>query len=189
MKKTFTLFALALSFIIWTGCGSKKEETKASIAKEQAAAQAVAVAAKKAMLAKASAEKDNQRSLAAAEKAKKATTYTDANGTLVYYKAEIDPTYTGGMDEMRTYLKDNLQYPTEARENGIEGTVFVDFVIDSKGHVREVVATDVVGDVDESFKTEAVRVVSAMPGWKAGVQHGKAVDVSFSIPISFEIVN
>lgn len=190
MKKTFTLFALLFGFAIWQGCAPKTEESSASIAKDQAASQAVAVADKKTILAKASAEKYNQRMLAAAEKAKKEMTYTDANGKVIYYKAEVDPSYAGGMDAMRQYLKDNLQYPTEARENGIEGTVFVDFVIDEKGRVREVVATDIVGDdVDESFKTEAVRVVSAMPGWKAGVQHGKAVDTSFSIPITFEIVN
>jgi protein TonB len=66
----------------------------------------------------------------------------------------------------------------------------VDFVVDEKGRVREVVATDAVGeDVDLSFKEESVRVVAAMPGWKAGMQNGKAVDVSFSIPITFEIAN
>jgi TonB family protein len=94
------------------------------------------------------------------------------------------------MDELRKYLKENLKYPAEARTKGIEGTVFVDFVIDEKGNVREVVATDVVGEnVDLSLKEESVRVVASMPGWKAGLQHGKAVDASFSIPITFEIQN
>jgi periplasmic protein TonB len=192
MKKNFSIFVLLLTFVFWQGCGSKTQEaTNESIAKEEAvkAKEADALAAKKAWLVKASAEKADQRRLAAAEKAKLSMTYRDASGKIVYNKAEIDPSYTGGEDAMRKYLKDNLKYPTEAFENGVEGTVFVEFVIDEKGRVREVVATDVVGeDVDLSLKEEAVRVVASMPGWIAGLQHGKSVDTSFSIPITFEIV-
>ena len=56
--------------------------------------------------------------------------------------------------------------------------------------VREVVASDVIGEnVDASFKEESVRVVAAMPGWIAGRQQGKGVDVSFSIPITFQLEN
>jgi TonB family protein len=195
MKKNFSLFVLLLSFVLWQGCGKTQEANNESTA-EAKEAEAVetkrveAVAAKRAMLMKESANKSEQRRLAAIEKAKLAPFYKDANGNLIYHKAEVDPSYTGGQDELRKYLKANLKYPTEARENGVEGTVFVDFVIDSKGKVREVVASDVVGeDVDFSLKEESVRVVAAMPGWKAGVQNGKAVDVSFSIPITFEISN
>lgn len=73
---------------------------------------------------------------------------------------------------------------------GYEGTVFVDFVVDEKGRVREVVASDVVGeDVAISFKEESVRVVAAMQGWNAGRQNGKPVDTSFSIPITFQLEN
>jgi len=195
MKKNFLLFTLLASFVIWQGCAPKAPEATAeSIAEANAEAaktqKAEAVAAKKAKLIKDRSEKSDQRILAAAERAKLSPTYKDATGKIIYNKAEVDPTYEGGLDEMRKYLKDNLKYPTEARDNGIEGTVFVDFVVDAKGKVRQVVATDVVGDdVDLSFKEESVRVVALMPGWKAGLQQGKAVDVSFSIPITFEITN
>ena len=111
------------------------------------------MAATRAGIAKARAEKEAQRKLAIAEKAKASPTYKDADGNVVYYKAEIDPSYTGGFDELAKYLKENLKYPEAARQAGYEGTVFVDFVIDAKGRVREVVASDVIGEnVDASFK-------------------------------------
>jgi TonB family protein len=192
MKKNFSLFVLLLSFVMWQGCGKTQEANKelTAEAKEAETKKVEAVAAKKAKLAKESAERTEQRKLTAAERAKTSRTYKDATGKTVYYKADVDPSYSGGEDQLRKYLKDNIKYPEGALEKGIEGTVFVDFVVDEKGRVREVVATDAVGeDVDLSFKEESVRVVAAMPGWKAGMQNGKAVDASFSIPITFEIAN
>jgi TonB family protein len=202
MKKHISILVLILSVVVFQGCGSKTEASEKKAAEEQMAkdkdAEALlvktknadAVSNKKAKLARERAEKAEIRSLAIAAQVKKSPTYKDASGKLVYYKAEVDPSYAGGQDELEKFLKDNLQYPQEARENGIEGTVFVDFVINEKGKVREVVASDVVGeDVGFSLKEEAVRVVAAMPGWKAGKQHGAPVDVSFSIPITFELIN
>ena len=71
----------------------------------------------------------------------------------------------------------------------MEGTVFVDFVIGANGIVREVVVKDAPGeDVDPSFKTEAIRVVSSMPKWTPGKQNGKPIDVSYSLPVTFQIL-
>ena len=192
MKKIIGMFVLLFSFVIWQGCGSERQE--AAKAREQAEAvaaqSAAARAEKKARIVKASAEKADERRLLAAEKARLSRTYKDATGKIVYYKAEVDPAYAGGLDALAAYLKDNLKYPAEARDRGVEGTVFVDFIVDEMGRVREVIATDVVGeDVDASLKEEAVRVVASMPEWVAGRQQGKAVDVSFSVPITFEILN
>lgn len=183
------MFVLLFSFAVWQGCATEKKDS----AKEKAALEvqkADSLAAKKARMVKLSAEIAEKRSLAAAERAKLSLTYKDAMGRVVYNKAEIDPSYAGGMDALNKYLRENLKYPAEARDSGVEGTVFVDFIINEKGWVREVIATDVAGeDVDRSLKEEAVRVVASMPGWNAGLQRGKAVDVSFSVPITFEIVN
>jgi protein TonB len=202
MKNIIILCILASVLVIGQGCASKTDEAKAEQAKaEQAAADesmaptklvklrtAEEVSATRAKIAKARAEKEAQRQLAIAEKVKVTPTYKDASGKIVYYKAEVDPSYNGGLNEMRKYLRDNLVYPEAAREAGFEGTVFVDFTVDEQGKIRDVVASDVIGDdVDQAFKTESVRVVSAMPGWRAGRQHGKAVDASFSIPITFEL--
>jgi TonB family protein len=192
MKKHISILILVLSFIVFQGCGSKTEVNDQKTAEAQLVKtkNAELVSAKRAKLATARAEKIEQRSLALAAKTKLSPSYKDALGNLVYYKSEIDPSYMGGQDELAKFLKDNLKYPESAKERNVEGTVFVEFVINANGKVREVVASDVVGEnVDFLLKEEAVRVVAAMPGWKAGMQHGKPVDVSFSIPITFELVD
>jgi TonB family protein len=193
MKPIFRVFIVLMSVAVWQGCDSNATAAKyAAIDKAAADAsdqkKAEARVEKKARLQKANEEMANRRELALQEKIKSSLMFKDATGRMVYNKAEIDPSFSGGTDEMRKYLKGNLKYPESAKEKGFEGTVFVDFVVDEKGRVREVVASDVVGeDVDFSLKQESVRVVAAMPLWKPGTQHGKAVDTSFSIPITFEI--
>jgi TonB family protein len=197
MKNFILLFVLASTLTIWMGCSPGTKETTVEQDKEGAAKMALVkseraeeLQAKKARHAKMIAEREQTRIAMLVEKAKATPTYKDADGNVVYYKAEMDPSYAGGMDELRAYLKNNLKYPVEAQENGYEGTVFVDFVIDANGKVRNVTASDVIGEnIDASFKEESVRVVSAMPGWKAGRQNGKAVDTSFSLPITFEMAD
>ena len=194
MKIKISLIVLAFSFLMLQGCGSETKESKDSAAQEQASLEAAKKAdersAKRILLAKATTQKAEERRLAAIERAKLTPTYKDEFGNIVFIKAEIDPSFQGGDDAMHQYLLDNLKYPKDARNLGIEGTVFVDFVVDSKGAVKQVVATDVIGEnVDFSLKEESVRVVASMPRWIAGLQQGKAVNVSFTIPISFEIAN
>jgi TonB family protein len=188
-------FFLTSSLIAWQGCSPKAEDKKETASEVEVKAEAKFVkrsseeaAAKRAQLSKTRAEKETQRKQALAEKLKSTPTYRDAKGNVVYYKAEVDPSYTGGFDALTKYLEDNIHYPEAARERGDEGTVFVEFVVDSKGHVGEVFATDVVGeDADFAFKQEAVRVVAAMPLWTPGRQHGKPVATTFSVPITFEL--
>jgi TonB family protein len=197
MKNYLLLFVIAASLAVSQGCSPKADESSAQNASDAAAnatlvknSDAEKLAAKRTARTKARLEKEEQRRLAVLAKAKLSPTYSDLKGNVVYYKAEVDPAYTGGMEGLETYLKANLTYPAGAREKGLEGTVFVDFVIDTKGRVREVVASDVVGeDVDASFKEESVRVVAGMPAWNPGRQHGIAVDAAFSIPITFQLEN
>lgn len=194
MKNVILIGILVSSLVITQACDPKSEQSsaeqkteaaEATLAKEQ---QAENLKAQRAAIIKARAEKEEQRKLALLEKIELSPTYTDASGRIVYYMVEVEPSYTGGTDELNKYLKDNLQYPADAREKGYEGTVFVDFVIGADGTVSEVIASDVVGEyIDESFKTESVRVVAAMPGWIAGLQNGEAVATSFSIPITFQM--
>ncbi|MGK7390128.1 MAG: energy transducer TonB [Candidatus Cyclobacteriaceae bacterium M2_1C_046] len=186
MKKI--LFLLLSTVFIWQSCDTKTAEvnTSGEIAQQDSIVKADDLAAKRAWLIKAGEEKAEQRRLAAIEKANLSPTYQDASGRIVYVKTEVAPYYEGGEDAMLKYLNDNLIYPETAKEQNKEGIVFVDFVIDQDGNVREVVASDVVGeDVDLMLKEESVRVVASMPGWKAGIQQGKPVDASFSIPIRF----
>jgi TonB family protein len=190
MKRNLVVVGLLFILAASIGCSTSATEADAKAAAEATAesARSEARAEKKAMFIRASAAKSEERELAFAERAKLALSYKDANGKLIYNKAEVNPTYEGGDAEMRRFLKENLKYPEGAYDKGIEGTVFVDFIVDQDSRVREVVASDVVGDnVDQSFKEEAVRVVASMPGWKAGLQHQTPVSTSFSIPITFEI--
>lgn len=199
MRKILLVVVLLCSAIIWQSCGSKTEtsENDSIDSVSDASVETLAddmksddVAAKRALIEEARAKKQEERAQALAAKAKESLTYTDETGKVVYNKAEIDPSFTGGDKAMMTYLRDNLQYPKAAEEKGVEGTVFVNFIVDEKGNVRQVVASDVIGDdIDQLLTKEAVRVVTAMPAWVAGRQHGKDVDVNFSIPITFELSN
>ena len=195
MKKTLQLFVLMCAFVVWQGCGSKAKENAnegtAKSAEETAETEkAEARAAKRARIEHIRIEKAEQRRLAAEQRAKDAATYNNATGKVVYYKAETDPSYTGGEAAMMKYLSDNLSYPKEAEDKGVEGTVWVDFVVGSDGNMWDVEATDAAWeDVDEALKNEATRVVGSMPAWVAGRQHGKNVNTKFSIPITFRLAS
>ena len=191
MKKIIYFIALVCTMTVWQSCGTKEStnDTSAKTAEEVASeAKSEARAAKRASLEKARAEKAEQRRLAYIEVYRTSPTYKAPSGKVIYYKAEVDPSYNGGEKAMMDYLRDNLKYPQEAQDKEVEGTVFVDFVVDQNGNVTEVVASDVIGEnADMLLKEEAVRVVAAMPQWVAGTQRGAAVDTHFSVPITFEL--
>ncbi|MEI9917443.1 MAG: TonB family protein [Bacteroidota bacterium] len=194
MKTYLSIFVLAMMVIV-SGCNSKHEKTaeekaatEDSLKNAKAAELAEQKAQRKAQLKEAREMKEEQRRAALAEKAKASLTFKDASGKVVYYKSEVDPQYQGGNEAMMKYLRENVQYPEAAKTKGVEGTVFVDFIIDNKGKVRDVKASETTLDqVDSALIDEAVRVVSSMPAWVAGTKGGKPVDVAYSIPITFEI--
>jgi len=97
---------------------------------------------------------------------------------------EDKPEFPGGMAKLMQYLGKNTKFPQIAKENGIQGRVFIQFVIDKKG---KVVNVEVVRGVDPYLDKEALRVVKAMPSWKPGKQRGKAVKVSYIVPINFKL--
>ncbi|MBR4391407.1 MAG: TonB family protein [Bacteroidales bacterium] len=102
----------------------------------------------------------------------------------IYNIVEVMPEFPGGMEKMMNYLSGNIKYPEEAKDKGISGRVFLSFVIEKDGSVNEV---KVMRSVDPLLDNEAVRVVKAMPKWKPGMQKGKAVRVSYVLPISFKL--
>jgi periplasmic protein TonB len=100
----------------------------------------------------------------------------------IFTIVEDDPTFPGGQSALMQYLQSNLRYPTMAREAGIQGTVFVTFVVERDGSITDVrVLRGVGGGLDE----EAIRVVRNMPRWTPGRQRGQAVRVQFNLPIRF----
>ena len=94
------------------------------------------------------------------------------------------PAFPGGDTARIKYLKENLRYPEVAIREGIQGRVFVTFVVEEDGTLSDVkVLRGIGGGCDE----EAVRVIESMPKWKPGKQRGKAVRVQFNMPILFKL--
>ncbi|MBI5540264.1 MAG: energy transducer TonB [Bacteroidia bacterium] len=96
----------------------------------------------------------------------------------------IMPEFPGGQDAMMDFIGTNIRYPTYAKEKGIEGKVFIRFIISKTGKVDSVT---VLKGVYPLLDEEAIRVVAKMPDWKPGMQDGKPVNVSFHIPINFKL--
>lgn len=102
----------------------------------------------------------------------------------VFTFVEQMPEFPGGEGEMLKYLKENLKYPEEALDEEREGKVYIKFVVDENGDIKNATSVRPIGyGMDE----EAVRVVESMPQWKPGKQSGKAVKVYFQLPIKFSI--
>ena len=97
---------------------------------------------------------------------------------------EVDemPKFPNGDDALIRFLTENLKYPQDARDERIEGTVFVTFVVEKDGSVTDVrILRSVVSSLDE----ESIRVVKAMPKWKPGVIKGEPVRAQFTLPLRF----
>ena len=102
----------------------------------------------------------------------------------IFTVVESMPEFPGGEAKMKQYLVKNLKYPQMAKESGIQGKVYVTFVVEKTGHVTDVkVLRGIGGGCDE----EAIRVIKNMPNWMAGKQRGKSVRVQFNMPIVFRL--
>jgi TonB family protein len=102
----------------------------------------------------------------------------------VFTSVENPPMYKGGMQELINYLKANIQYPAEAKAKGIQGKVFVSFVVTKTGAIADVKIKQGVHDL---LDTEALRVVQSMPDWEPGKQKDELVNVSYVLPINFAL--
>ena len=102
----------------------------------------------------------------------------------IFTIVEEMPSFPGGEGELAKFLGANIVYPQIAKESAIQGTVYVSFVVDSKGKVTDVkVLRGIGGGCDE----EALRVVRMMPSWRPGKQNGQSVRVQFNMPIRFTL--
>ncbi|MNU28447.1 Gram-negative bacterial tonB protein [compost metagenome] len=84
------------------------------------------------------------------------------------------------------YLQNNLKYPNQAREDGIQGKVYVSFVVERDGSVSNVQAAKG-KELGNGLPEEAVRVVKSMPKWEPGKQNGQPVRCYFTVPINFKL--
>lgn len=105
----------------------------------------------------------------------------------VYDVVEVMPQYPeGGMPGMMQYLAKNIRYPANAQKNGIQGRVTVKFVVNKDGSLSDV---GIIRGVNPELDAEAIRVISAMPKWKPGMQKGKPVRVRFTVPVMFKLTD
>lgn len=102
----------------------------------------------------------------------------------IFQVVEVMPEFPGGMAECLKYLGKNIKYPTIAQENGVQGRVIVQFVVNQDGSIVDPV---VVRSVDPYLDKEALRVIMTMPKWKPGMQRGKAVRVKYTVPVTFKL--
>ena len=97
---------------------------------------------------------------------------------------EQNPEFENGNKAMYAFLSKNIIYPVIAKENGIQGTVFVGFVVSKDGTIRNV---EIKRGIGGGCNEEAIRVIKLMPKWKPGKQNGKAVNVAFTLPVKFRL--
>ncbi len=100
----------------------------------------------------------------------------------VFMKVEHMPVFPGG--NLQVWINKHVQYPVVAQENGITGKVYISFVVNKKG---QVVKVKILRGVDASLDKEAIRVIKSMPTWKPGKQRDKPVNVTYTVPINFQL--
>ena len=104
---------------------------------------------------------------------------------VVFVVVEKMPEFPGGQQALCKYLSENVKYPVIAQENGIQGRVICQFVVNKDGKIVDVEVVRSGGD--PSLDKEAVRVIKSMPNWKPGQQRGKPVRVKYTVPVNFRL--
>lgn len=112
------------------------------------------------------------------------TTNKDSIYQIIVMPPEGLPNFFGGESALFRYLSENIKYPEIARENGIEGTVYIEFIINRQGFVDKAI---VKRGVDTACDEEAYRVINQMPRWIPGRVDGKPVQVIYTLPIKFKL--
>ncbi|MBS1682484.1 MAG: energy transducer TonB [Bacteroidetes bacterium] len=108
----------------------------------------------------------------------------EGDGNKIFTFVEQSAEFVGGMEALGKWLNKNLKYPASARRMGLEGKVFVKFVIETDGRIS---AVEVTRGFDGACDKEAARVVSIMPRWKPGKQSGRAVRQAYTLPVWFKL--
>lgn len=99
--------------------------------------------------------------------------------------AEIMPTFPGGELALRKFIAKAIRYPNSASENGIQGRVFVKFVVNKEGVITD---AKIARGVEPSIDKEAIRVIMSLPKWSPGMHNGLAVNVYLMFPITFQLL-
>lgn len=103
-----------------------------------------------------------------------------------YLMVEQMPEFPGGDEVLRNWVHENIRYPVASRDRGLQGRVVVQFVVTKKGSIGRV---KIIRSISQELDREAVRVVKRLPKFKPGKHLGKAVDVWYTLPVTFELDN
>ncbi|MCK3686065.1 energy transducer TonB [Maribellus sp. YY47] len=109
---------------------------------------------------------------------------TDKNKDKVFTEVDEQPVYPGGEEALFKFISDNVKYPVKAQEKGIQGKVYVEFIIDKTGTVTQ---AKISRSVDTDLDNESLRVVKLLKKWTPGKVEGKPVNVKYTLPISFAL--
>ena len=110
--------------------------------------------------------------------------FAENSSKITYFPYKEQPEFRGGLQGMFQYLSENIKYPPVAQSKEIEGTVYVGFVVSKTGNIEKI---KVRRGVHTLLDAEAVRVVKAMPKWKAGKLDGELVRVAYTLPVRFQL--
>lgn len=111
-----------------------------------------------------------------------ATAQTKKTKKKIFTMVDETAEFPGGMGAMHTYLASSIRYPDSARKNNIQGRVVLQFIVNKDGSISDV---DIMRNLPGGCGEEAKRVVLAMPKWKPGLMNGQAVDMYYTLPITF----
>ncbi|MEO5600703.1 MAG: energy transducer TonB [Cyclobacteriaceae bacterium] len=98
--------------------------------------------------------------------------------------AEVMPAYEGGVEGIMKFIQKKIRFPRAPKSQGIEGTVYVRFIVNGDGSVSDV---EVIKGVHPDYDKEAIRVISQLPSWKGGSHNGMPVSVRMVLPIKFNL--
>lgn len=102
----------------------------------------------------------------------------------VYQFVEIKPAFPGGLEGLMRFLAENLNYPMEARESHIMGTVVAEFVVEKDGRITNI---NIIRDIGGGCAGETLRVLEMMPRWSPGIQNDKTVRAKMILPVRFKL--
>lgn len=96
------------------------------------------------------------------------------------------PVFPGKEEGLLNFLRMNIHYPAESRNKGIQGIVYVAFVVSNEGNVKDI---KILRGINDELDAEAIRVISIMPQWFPGIQKGRFMSVQYNLPIQFVVKN
>jgi len=120
----------------------------------------------------------------AAEPSTKDTISVRQSGDVIFEDYWQMPSFRGGQEALKEYLRANVHYPESLAETCVQGRVVVSFVVEKDGSISE---PKVVKSLDPALDAEALRVVSNMPKWIPGKEFGQSIRVKYYIPVSFRL--